>query len=65
MKERNIKAIKEQLEAGRRLTVLSVLHSIGTLELRYYIARLRKTMQIADEWKSKNGKRFKEYYLNK
>jgi hypothetical protein len=62
---KNIKAIEEQLKAGRRLTVISVLHSVGTLELRYYIAKLRKTMPIADQWQSKNGKRFKEYYLAK
>ena len=58
------KKIKEQLENGRRITSISVLNSIGTTEIRYYIARLRKQgMPIVDKWIKKENKKFKEYWL--
>lgn len=58
------KQIKDQLENGRRITSMSVLNSLGTTEIRYYIARLRKQgMTIVDKWIKKENKRFKEYWL--
>jgi len=60
----NLKKIKEQLEAGKRISVMSVLDSVHTLELRHYVAQLRKVMPIEGEWvKTEQGKRYKEYYL--
>ena len=66
-KQDNLKAIREQLVHGWRITVQSVLKSIGTQEARHYIAKLRRDpeLNIADEWVTRNGKRFKEYFLRK
>lgn len=61
----NEKAILQQLIAGRRITSISVLKSIGTTETRVYIARIRKTVKVSDKWVTKNGKHFKEYYIEK
>lgn len=60
-----LEQIKQQLEAGRRITVQSVLRSVGTQELRHYIPIIRRTYQlnISSQWLNKNGKRFKEYFL--
>jgi len=62
----NLKAIREQLIRGWRITVQSVLQSVGTQEARTYIAILRKDpeLKIKDRWISKNGKHFKEYFLD-
>jgi hypothetical protein len=61
----HLKAIKEELLAGKRITVQSVLKTIGTQELRTYIPRLRREfgLLIETKWISSNGKRFKEYFL--
>lgn len=62
--EKNQQLIEAQLLAGKRISVASVFKSIRTLELRHYIAKLRKIYSIPDEWvKSNDGKRYKEYYL--
>ena len=64
--ENNLKAIRTQLQRGWRITVQSVLSSVGTQELRHYISILRREdLNIKSEWVSKNGKHFKEYYLVK
>lgn len=61
----NQKAILDQLLAGRRISTLTVLKSIGTSELRHYLAIIRKTVNVSDEWVERNGKRFKEYFIKK
>jgi hypothetical protein len=63
----NVHQIKEQLLAGRRITVRSILKSVGTPELRHYIPIIRRRfdIDIATEWVTRNGKRFKEYFLRK
>lgn len=63
--ESNLSRIKEQLSQGRRITVQSVLRSIGTQELRHYISIIRKDMPVCSRWVEKRGKRFKEYWLNR
>lgn len=64
--EKNQQLIEQQLLAGKRISVISVLKSIQTLELRHYIAKLRRVHSIAGEWvTTPNGKRYKEYYLTK
>lgn len=65
--ETNITKIKEQLERGRRITVQSILDSVGTQELRHYIPIIRRrfNMIIDSEWTERNGKRFKEYFRRK
>lgn len=66
LNEKNQKAIEAQLVAGRRISVISVLQSVGTLELRTYLSKIRRKLSIADEWVTlPNGKRHKEYYLSK
>lgn len=60
---KNEKAILEQLIAGRRITTMSVLSSVGTSELRTYLSRIRKTVKISSTWVKRNGKHFKEYYI--
>lgn len=59
--------IRKLLLGGSKLTVLSVLKLLRTIELRHYIAILRKEgMNIKDEWKtSESGKRYKIYWLEK
>jgi len=64
-KSQNLKEIKALFEAGKTLTVVSVLRDVGTIELRHYVAVLRKDMEIKDKWVKRNGKRFKEYWLRK
>lgn len=61
----NLKAIKGQLLRGWRVTVKSILQSIGTQEARHYISKLRRDpdLKVKDRWVNKDGKRFKEYYL--
>lgn len=61
----NIIQIRQQLESGRRITVQSVLKSIGTQELRTYIPQIRRKFKLAivAEWTEANGKRFKQYYI--
>lgn len=62
-KEHNTQAIKRLLDEGKILTVAFVYKVVKTLELRHYVAILRKEFKIRDRWVKKNGKRFKEYFL--
>lgn len=56
--------IKAAFEEGERLTVRSTYRSYGTFELKHYVMLLRKAgMQIVDEWKSNDRKRWKVYWL--
>ena len=61
----NLALIRDQLLNGRRISVKSVWKSIGTTELRHYIAILRKTLNIASEWVTDGGVRYKVYYISK
>lgn len=60
------KQIASLFRAGKKLTVITALREVGTLELRHFVAELKKAgMDIRSEWKiAGNGKRFKEYRLN-
>lgn len=50
---------------GKKLTVISALKEVGTLELRHFVAELKKQgMDIRSNWMTaSNGKRFKQYWL--
>lgn len=61
----NEKAILEQLLRGDRISNITVLNTVSTTEIRTYIARIRKTLKVSDEWVTKNGKRFKEYFIKR
>ena len=63
--ETNTNRIKDQLLAGRRITVQSILKTVGTQELRHYIPIIRKRFNLVIDsvWVEKKGKRFKEYFL--
>jgi hypothetical protein len=61
--EKNEALIKQQLLAGKRITVLSVLKSVGTIEARHYLSIIRRELPVSSEWVTKNGKRFKEYFI--
>lgn len=66
-KNDNLTKIRTLLNGGAKLTVLLTLRLVKTLELRHYIAILRKEgMKIADQW-TKNEvtqKRYKVYWLS-
>ena len=52
------------LHLGFRLTVQSAARSCGTTELRKHVSRLIDYgWPIQSEWVTKNGDRFKEYFL--
>lgn len=60
-----MEGIKKCFEMGGRLTVQQAFWRFHTTELRKIICRLKKAgMNIADEWKTENGYRFKEYWLS-
>lgn len=60
------KKIKELLQSGERLTVLSVFRVVKSFELRHYVTQLkREGLAIKSEWASAKGKRWKEYWLEK
>lgn len=56
--------VKQMLESGQRVSVLSIYNSLRTFEGRKIISNLRATgMKIADEWKRNDGgKKFKVYF---
>lgn len=58
--------IAAMLKAGKKLTVISALKEVHTLELRKFVSILkRKGMDIKSKWvTAPNGKHFKEYSLN-
>jgi hypothetical protein len=65
-KASELEQIKCLLLDGKRLTVQSVLRLVHTQELRTYITILKRnphSLDIDTEWKERNGKRFKEYFL--
>ena len=63
--DNNKSKIKALLLSGAKITVLSVLRMVNTIEARHYIAALRKEgMNIQDEWVKKNGKQFKTWWLS-
>lgn len=62
--EADLAAIKAELVSGKRITVDSVIETVGTHELRTYIPRLRKEgLEIDTEWINGKKKRYKEYFL--
>lgn len=62
----NLQKIKAQLDAGKVITVQSILASVGTQELRHYITILKTSMEIESQWfEAKDGRRFKKYWKNK
>lgn len=61
--ESNLSKILAELESGKRITVLSVLLTVKTIELRHYIAIIRKTTPVNSIWIKKDNKQFKEYFL--
>jgi len=58
-------AIFAQLLAGKRISVLTVLQTVGTSELRHYIAIIRGGgLPVSDEKiKRPDGTWYKEYFL--
>lgn len=58
--------IAQLFKAGEKLTVMDVLKKVGTIELRHFVAALRKEgMDIQSKWTvAPTGKRFKIYHLN-
>lgn len=59
--------VKEQLNAGRRISVISVLNSVGTTECRKIVSDLKKEGMSIESEKviSPKGKIHKEYWLDK
>ncbi|WP_152620364.1 hypothetical protein [Pedobacter lusitanus] len=63
---KNLQKIKEMLESGKVVTVISIKRTVNTYEGRHYLAILKKTMNIIREWvTSPNGRRYKKYWLSK
>jgi hypothetical protein len=63
-----LKAIREMLFKGRKLTVAGVFNEVKTLELRKFISVLRNDegLNIAGVWtKGDSGKHYKVYSLIK
>jgi hypothetical protein len=56
--------IYELLETGEKYTVVEFLRYAHTTEARKVISDLKKEgYEIKSNWRSGNGKRWKEYYL--
>ena len=56
--------IKTLFMAGRVLTVDSIWRTVHTSEARKRISELRREgMDIVDDWKTVDGRRFKIYWL--
>lgn len=56
--------IKKCFEMGGKLTVQQAFSRFHTTELRKIVSRLKRAgYNIADEWKERNGVRFKEYFI--
>lgn len=60
-------SVKEQLLTGRRISVLSVLNSVGTTECRKIVSDLKKGGMPIESEKviSPKGKPHKEYWVSK
>lgn len=64
-KSDNLTRIRQFLKGGSKITSLLILRHVGTTEVRHYLSILRKEgMLIKDSWIEKDGKRFKEWYLD-
>lgn len=60
------KQMREDLEGGMTLTVLTGLKLYKTIDLRKYISDLKKEgMNIQSRWVQRNKKRYKEYFIGK
>lgn len=66
-KESNEYAILGQLLEGKYITTTSVLNTIGTTELRHYIAKIRKYQPVSDEKRRNKGEHgnHKAYFIPK
>lgn len=64
-KENNEYAILGQLLEGKKITTTSVLSTIGTTELRHYIAKIRKYQPVSDEKRPNKGEHgnHKAYFI--
>lgn len=63
-KNDNLTKIRSLLESGTRITSIKVLIEVGTTEVRHYLSKLRKEgLVIKDRWMEKDGKHFKEWFL--
>lgn len=68
LKQSNEEIILSHFKRGWKLTVVKCLEKYGTIELRHYVARLRKRgFNIVGTWTTnKTGdKRFKVFQLKK
>lgn len=63
-KNDNLTKIRKMLDDGIVLTHFNVLDLIGTTEIRHYIAKIRKEIKVRDKWVSRNGKRWKIYWID-
>jgi len=60
----NLQRIRDLLNGGIRISSILVLRIVGITEVRHYLSILRKEgMIIKDCWIEKDGKRFKQWYL--
>lgn len=61
----NMKLIYDKLVAGEKLTVASVQRTVGTTELRHYIAKIKKNynVEINSEWVHDSERQWKIYSL--
>jgi len=61
--------IRQNLEAGKQLTVLGVFNELKTFELRKFISnlRLKKGLPVKDKWETNEltKKRFKVYWMDR
>ena len=63
----NLALILEQLQAGKEISTTSVLRTVGTTELRHYIAKIRKTITVLDRKVRNHGENgfHKVYFLKR
>ena len=64
-KHDNLTKIRKLLLSGAKITVLSVLKIVKTIEARHYLSILRKEgLAIQDEWQTDGVKRWKCWWIN-
>lgn len=64
--ETNLAKVRQALNQGLRLTVLTAISICDTVDLRKYVSMLkREGMNIQSEWVQKGNKSFKKYFLVK
>lgn len=62
--ETNLAKVRNALNSGLRLTVLSAISICSTVDLRKYVSMLRKEgLNIQNEWVQKGNKSYKVYWL--